>query len=129
MTDLIPHEHAISPCIVAAPDFTSDEVVIHAASLLKEHEHELTESILAYAHQHAIELLPASHVEVLPEQGRLGRVNGKICVLGKQELLMKAGIDISFLAHETEILRERQMKPYLLSIGDHLAGLIAVPNR
>lgn len=115
--------------IVAAPDFTSDEVVIHAGSLLKEHEHALTAPLADYAQQHAIALLPAVHVDVLPAQGLLGRVNGKICVLGEPELLARAGIDAAGLESEAGMLRERGMAVCFLSIGDHLAGLVAIPER
>ena len=112
---------------MAAPDFTSDEVVIQAGSLLMGRAHALADAVLAHAQQHAIALLSASHVEELPDQGLLGRVNGKISVLGKQSLLTQAGIDISFLAREADALHKRQMAVYFLSIGDHLAGLIAIP--
>lgn len=128
VTDLVLHENTALPCIVAAPDFTSDEVVIHAASLLKGRSHALTEPVLAYAHRHVIDLLPASHVEVVSDQGLLGRVNGKICVLGGRAVMMQAGIDLSFLARETEVLHAKTLMVYWLSIGDHLAGLIAVPH-
>src|SRR5690606_25677595 len=113
-----------SPCILAAPDFTSDEVVIHAGSLLDGHEHALAAPLTAYARQHAIGLLPASHVDVLPELGLLGRVNGKVCVLGGPDLLTQAGIDVSGMEREAKRLRDQRMSVYFLSIGDHLAGLI-----
>src|SRR5690606_38186401 len=103
--------------IVAAPDFTSDEVVIHAGSLLRDHEHALAAALAGYAQQHAIALLPAVHVDVLPAQGMLGRVNGKICVLGGPELLAQAGIDASGLESEAGMLRERGMTVCFLSIG------------
>lgn len=113
---------------MAAPDFTIDEVVIHAASLLKGRAHALEAAMLAYAHKHAIDLMSAAHVEALPDQGLLGRVNGKISVLGKPSLLGEAGIDTASLESEAKALCGREKDVYFLSIGDHLAGLIAVPG-
>lgn len=111
--------------MAAAPDFNTDEVAIHAASLLKDSGHRLEQPVVAYARLYGIELLPVAHVEIVPDQGLLGRVNGKISVLGNQSLMTQVGIDIASMQEEAQAWRDTGKDVFFLSIGDHLAGLIA----
>lgn len=112
--------------LLAAPDFSTDEVVIHAGSLLKTSGHALEGPVCAYADTHRISLLPAAHVEAQERGGWTGRVNGKICVLGDQRLMDNAHIDTGALEAQGLTLSEQGKEIYFLSIGDHLAGLLAV---
>lgn len=110
----------------AAPDFSTDEVIIHAGSLLKESDQALGRLISAYAAVHQIPLLPATHVEAHQCGGWIGRVNGKICVLGNGQLMERVHIDVGALQETRLILEEQGKDIYFLSVGDHLAGLLAV---
>lgn len=111
----------------AAPDFNTDEVMIHAASLLKEGKHPFAAAVRALAQEQGIGLLSAAYVETRADQGWTGRVNGKICVLGKESLMAQAHVDTGALAMANRSLLESSHDVYFLSIGDHLAGLIGVP--
>lgn len=109
---------------MAAPDFSTDEVLIHAGSLLNKSGHPLEEAVLALAQAHQIPLLAATYVDPVAGLGLVGRVNGKICVLGKESLMAEAGIDIACLQTEPAILQQTDRVHYFLSIGDHLAGML-----
>lgn len=82
--------------------------------------------LAAYAAAHHIALLPTAHVETREYRGWSGRVNGKICVLGDQNLMALAHIDTDALEAQGHSLAEQGSEIYFLSIGDHLAGLLAV---
>lgn len=114
--------------VVPAPDFNADEVIIHAASLLNQITHPCAVAITALARQQHINLLSAVHVESHNEQGWTGRVNGKICVLGKKDLMTQAHIDTSALLSEISNLVDGGQEVYFLSIGDHLAGIFGMPG-
>lgn len=110
--------------VMAAPDFNTDEVLIHAGSLLEGSGHPLEEAVRALTQAQGIALLPAAHVDCLAGQGWMGRVNGKICVLGEESLMVEAGIDIACLRAEQTASLSAGTAHFFLSIGDHLAGLL-----
>jgi cation transport ATPase len=110
--------------VMAAPDFNTDEVLIHAGSLLKGSGHPLEEAVLALIQAQGIALLPAAHVDCFAGKGWMGRVNGKICVLGEESLMAEAGIDIAYLQAEQAASLSAETAHFFLSIGDHLAGLL-----
>jgi Cu+-exporting ATPase len=109
---------------MAAPDFNTDEILTHAGSLLQGSGHLLEEAVLALAKAQGIALLSAAYVDGIAGEGLVGRVNGKICVLGNESLMAKAGIDIACLQSEQAALQQAGATHFFLSIGDHLAGLL-----
>lgn len=110
--------------VIAAFDFNTDEVLIHAGSLLRGSGHPLEEPVLALSRTQGVALLPAAYVDYIAGKGLVGRVNGKICVLGKPDLLAEAGIDIASLQAEQAASLLGNTEHFFLSIGDHLAGLL-----
>jgi cation transport ATPase len=113
--------------VMAAPDFNTDEVLIHAGSLLKGSGHPLEVSVLTLSQTQGVTLLPVAHADCIAEKGWVGRVNGKICVLGEESLMIEAGIDIASLQALQTALPSAETEHVFLSIGDRLAGMLVQP--
>ena len=84
--------------IVAAPGFTTDEVLDVAASVERGSEHPLAAAILARADEAGIGRRAVQKFEAVAGRGVRGRVDGKQVLVGTAAFLEAAGVDLSPLS-------------------------------
>ena len=100
-----------------------------AASLERNSEHPLAESIVAGAEERKVELLPVTDFESLTGKGVLGTVEGKHIVLGNQKMLehlsIKADADLQTKADQ---LRSEGQTVMFVAIENRHAGLVGVTD-
>jgi len=114
--------------VVAAPEFTSDEVLRLAASLDQGSEHPLAEAIVTQARKRGLELESAAEFESATGIGVRGRVGSAELALGNTALMQEIGADVSALTEDAERLRREGASAMFLSVDGRVAGLIAVAD-
>lgn len=114
--------------IVAAGDFSEDEVLRVAGSLDQGSEHPLADAIVGEAKRRDVTLSKAEEFESSSGIGVRGRVDGRSVALGNTVLMSDVGVDAKSLAVAAEGLRTEGASVMFLSIDGRLAGLIAVAD-
>jgi Cu+-exporting ATPase len=84
--------------VVAAPGFTTDEVLDIAASVERGSEHPLAAAILAQADASGLGKRAVEGFEAVAGRGVRGRVEGRDAIVGTAAFLEAAGVDLSPLA-------------------------------
>ena len=84
--------------IVAAPGFTTDEVLDVAASVERGSEHPLAAAILARADEAGLGRRAVDGFEAVAGRGVRGRVDGRVALVGTAAFLAGAGIDLGPMA-------------------------------
>jgi P-type Cu+ transporter len=110
------------------PGFTSDEVLLLAASLEAGSEHPLAAAILRGAEARKLAPDKVADFGAVIGQGVKGRVAKRNALLGNQRLMEGAKIDGSPLASSAEARRKEGETVMFLGVDGKLAGLVAVAD-
>ena len=120
------------PSLVAvrpSPGWSESELLSLAAGLERGSEHPLAGAILAGAQARGITPKEADEFESITGQGVIGRVEGRLVVLGGCKLLQDRGVDPQRLLETAETLRAEGATVIFAAVDGALAGLIAVADR
>jgi Cu+-exporting ATPase len=115
-------------CAIAASEFTTDEVLLLAASLDQGSEHPLAEAIVRAARDRNLILDKVENFESSSGVGVHGTVKGKKLALGNTVLMNQGGVSIDNLKQQAEELRGQGASVVYLSVDHRLAGLLAVSD-
>ncbi|MFZ1700971.1 MAG: heavy metal translocating P-type ATPase [Pyrinomonadaceae bacterium] len=100
-----------------------------AASLERNSEHPLAESIVAGAQERNVELLPVQNFESLTGKGVMGTVEGKHIALGNQKMLEHLSVNADAdLQTRADQLRSEGQTVMFVSIENRHAGLVGVTD-
>ncbi len=113
---------------IAAPGFTSDQVVQLAASLEQGSEHPLAEAILAEARRRGLSLGPTQDFQSVTGMGVRGGVAGQALALGNQALMTEVGADPAEMLVNVERLRKEGASVMFLAVDGRIAGAVAVAD-
>lgn len=100
-----------------------------AASLEAHSEHPLARSIVEAARAQGLTPQPVADFDSLTGLGVTGVVDGQQVRLGNEALMQQAGADIDAVRGTVESLRASGRTVMFVSIGDRLAGAVAVGDR
>jgi P-type Cu+ transporter len=106
--------------------FSTDDVLMFAASLEISSEHPLAEAIVSGAKAKGIQLSKVTHFESITGMGVAGEVSGKKILVGNKKLLEKFGVSADEISDKAKALQEKGNGVMLLAIDGKLAGVIAV---
>ncbi len=114
--------------VIAAPDFSGDEVLRFGASLERASEHPLAEAIVRGAAEKNIELGAASDFESHTGRGVSGSIERRRVTLGNRKLMEEFGINIEVLADQAEQLRAEGQTVMYIGLDGKGAGLLGVAD-
>ena len=114
--------------VVAAEGFHEQDILRLGASLERASEHPLAESIVRGAEDKDVVLLPADDFKSITGKGVMGKVDGKMVVLGNLKLLEYQSIDPGDLPQLAESGRAEGQTVMLIAIDGKAAGLIGVAD-
>ena len=114
--------------IITAPSFHEDELLLAAASLEMGSEHPLAEAIVDAASSRNLKLKKATDFKAITGKGVSGLVERKQLALGNLAMMHSLNIDVESLSLQADELRKAGNTAMYVSIGNKLAGLIAVAD-
>ncbi|MGH7456332.1 MAG: heavy metal translocating P-type ATPase, partial [bacterium] len=112
-------------------DIRGDEpqVLALAYSLEKNSEHSLAEAIIHKAKELNISASNIENFQAVSGRGILGRVDGRLILLGNRAMMDENGIDLKEFGGQMEQLQLEGKTMMALAVGQEIVGLIAVSDK
>ncbi len=114
--------------VVTASGFNETKLLFLAASAEQGSEHPLGEAIVTAAKEKNLTLSKATHFNAIPGHGIEARINGQKVLLGNLKLIQERGFHLNELEEKAVQLSEEGKTPMFVSVGDKVAGIIAVAD-
>jgi len=114
--------------VVAAADFSEDELFALTVGLEAGSEHPLAQAILDAARERSLVIPAVERFEAIAGHGAQGRVNGRAVLAGQRRWLEGQGIDTTVLQVEAERLAAQGQTPIFVAVDGQAAGLVAVAD-
>ena len=118
--------------IVVNPDaehITEQDVLLLAASLEASSEHPLAAALVEHAKIQQMTLLAVQKFNAIAGQGVRGEMDGKVIVLGNDQLLTHQSIDISPLQSQVQAMRENGQTVVYVACNGKLSGVISIADK
>jgi Cu+-exporting ATPase len=114
--------------VLAADEFTEEQVLAAVASLEQASEHPLAEAITSGARERGIRWPAVVDFAAYPGKGVVGRVDGADAALGNAALLEQLGIPPGPFAERAEALRREGQTAMFVAMHGRVAGLVSVAD-
>jgi len=117
--------------IIPAEGYTKEEVLRLAASVEVGSEHPLGEAILRSAKDENLELYEVEAFEAITGRGvraQIKRSSQKNVLVGNRKLMEEERVDFKALESNLKRLEEEAKTAMLLSVGERIAGVVAVAD-
>lgn len=114
--------------IVPGPDWTEQELLMHAAGAEQSSEHALAQAIVRDAEQKNLTLQPASSFEALPGKGVLAVTDAGTIAVGTNAWLAERHVKGVPEEAENETLEDQGKTVMGVAVNDRFAGWIAVAD-
>ncbi|MGH9797678.1 MAG: heavy metal translocating P-type ATPase [Candidatus Polarisedimenticolia bacterium] len=114
--------------VVPADGFDENGLLRLAAGIERGSEHPLAAAIVRGAGERGVAPGAAREFRSLTGRGVTGTVEGRRVMLGRQELLEEAGIDVASLAAPAAALREQGQSVVFVAADDRPAGIVGVAD-
>jgi Cu+-exporting ATPase len=114
--------------IVPVSGTDESELLRLAAGVERASEHPLAQAVVAAAEERKLDVPKVLGFESPAGRGALGRVAGRIAVLGSGSFLGERGIDVAPLAADAEKLRRDGATVIFAAIDGRLAGAFAIAD-
>ncbi len=114
--------------VVAAANFSEEQVVAWAASLEAGSGHPLARAITDAAKANALTLRPQSGFQSVPGKGVAGEVDGHRVLVGTAAMLTENGVEASALDSAAEQLRREGHTVTFVAVDGKLAGLLGIAD-
>jgi Cu+-exporting ATPase len=111
-----------------AEGFTTEELLLLAASLERGSEHPLAAAIVKGAEAEGVRLSEVRDFQSYTGKGVVGQVEGRKVVLGNAVLLTDQALDPDVLRPRVEALRAEGQTVMLVAVEGRLAGIIGVAD-
>ncbi len=114
--------------LVAAGEFSEDELLRLAGGIEKGSEHPLARAILDRAEAQKLSLPDASDFDSPNGKGVTGTIDGKRVLLGNRLLMESESVDTSDFEEDAESLRKDGATVIFAAVDGRVAGLIAIAD-
>jgi len=114
--------------IVPAAGFQEADILRLAASVERASEHPLADAIVRAARERHLDLSKVEEFDSPTGKGAIGKVDGKIVVLGNSNFLTSLGIETQPLNEQGEHLRGDGATVINIAVDGKLAGLFAIAD-
>ena len=127
-TGTITHGKPALTDVVAAPQFSEEDVLRVAASVEHGSEHPLAQAIVSAAAERGLAAPDPENFVAVPGHGVQARAEGRDVLLGNRKLLADRGIDRGPLEERAASLAGDGKTPMYLAVDGRAAGLVAVAD-
>ncbi len=107
---------------------TQDELLQIAASLERGSEHPLASAVVQAAKSKNLQMLEVQNFNSPSGKGVTGTVAGRHAVIGNQVMMQGAGIDISILQNQADVLRSNGATAIFIAVDGKAAGVLAISD-
>src|SRR5581483_9770230 len=114
--------------IVPANGFDETELLRLAAGVERASEHPLAQAIVAAAEERKLDIPKVLGFDAPAGRGALGRVDGKIVVLGSAAFMTERNIDATPLAAKADAMRAEGATVLFATVNGKLAGAFAIAD-
>jgi Cu+-exporting ATPase len=114
--------------VLSAGAIAADDVLRLAASVERASEHPLAAAILVEAAARKLSLSTAAEFDSPVGKGAVGRVDGKMVVIGNERFLAEYGVAVSALTAQAETLRAEGATTIYVAVEGIAQGLIAIAD-
>jgi Cu+-exporting ATPase len=114
--------------IVGFNGFEAHEVLKLAASAEKASEHPLAEAIVRKAEREELKLSEIEDFNAIPGKGIKTKVKGQEVLLGNQQLMEEAHIELQLIKDKAEILAQEGKTLVFVSLQNKIVGLIGIAD-
>ena len=108
--------------------FDEKEILKYAASLEKKSKHPLAESIVQYAKELGIVLDKVEKFNSIKGKGIAGIINKKNIIIGDEELLRGAGIQIKNISKEMQLLQKEGNYVVFMSLNSKFCAVFGMED-
>ncbi len=115
--------------IILAKGFVEQEVLKLAAAVEQGSEHPLAQAIVRAAKVRKLTIPEVTNFDAPVGKGALGRVDGKIILVGSAKFLNENNVKSEELATQAESLRQEGATVIYVAIGKKLAAIIAIADQ
>lgn len=122
LTEGKPAVHLIESC----SDYTSDQLLLIAASLEAQSEHPLAKAIVHHAKKQNVELSTATQFRAEIGKGVTGNIDNLAVALGSEALLSTLNIHVNELQQKVATLRAKGETVLFIIVNKQLAGFISL---
>ena len=113
---------------ITAQGLEQKKLIQYAASIERASEHPLAHSVVAYAKEAGVDLLPVEHFEAVTGKGVIAEIDNKKIVLGSQKFLQELGISIDEVQVRADAMRNDAKGIVFMTINDRYCALIAIED-
>ena len=114
--------------VVVAPGFDEVDVLSLAASLERHSEHSLAVAIVEGAARRRAAPHTVEEFRMVPGHGVMGRVAGRVVILGNRAFLAEQGVATDPLEAQAEALRRAGQSVMFVAVDGQAAGCLAVSD-
>lgn len=114
--------------VIAAKNFSEEEVLILGASLERASEHPLAAAIVKGAEEKSLKLTAGEQFESVTGQGVRGRISDRQVALGNAKLMAAQNIDTTPLQKQADELRLEGQTVMFVAMDGELGGFISVAD-
>ena len=114
--------------VVAAADFTENEILRLAASLERGSEHPLAAAVVGHAESKGLKLTAAADFRSVTGKGVTGTVDGRVVALGNESLLGDLSANATTLRADAARLRDDGQTAMFLVVDGKVAGLLGAAD-
>lgn len=114
--------------IITLNGHSERELLALAAAVESRSPHPLAQAVLQRSHELGVAVPVAERATSLPGRGAQAMVEGRQAYVGNLRLFTELGIDMAPAAARMVALEDAGKTAMLVSVGDHLAGIIAAAD-
>jgi Cu+-exporting ATPase len=114
--------------IVGFNGFKAHELMHLAASAEKASEHPLAEALIKKAEMEKIELSNIEDFDAIPGKGIKAKVKGQQVLLGNQQFMKEAGIELQSTIDKAEMLTQEGKTLVFVSLQNKIIGLLGIAD-
>jgi Cu+-exporting ATPase len=114
--------------IVGFNGFKAHELLQLAASAEKASEHPLAEALIKKAQMEKIELSNVEDFNAIPGKGIKAKVKGQQVLLGNQQFMKEAGIELQSIIGKAEMLTQEGKTLVFVSLQNKIIGLLGIAD-
>ncbi|SER80254.1 Cu+-exporting ATPase [Nitrosomonas sp. Nm51] len=114
--------------IIPAAEFSSDELLVLAASLEQGSEHPLAHAIVSAARQKGLGLEDMRDFDSPTGKGVIGKVKGQNIALGNVMLMEEHAVNVSSVSGQADDLRSDGATVIFIAVNGQIAGLLAIAD-
>ena len=121
-------EPEVTDIVVAAGNYSEDELLQLAATAERGSEHPLGEAIVNGAKAKGLPLGETSHFNAIPGHGIEVEIEHKNILIGNKKLMRQRNVSIEAILEQMEMLEGQGKTAMLMAVNGQLAGMIAVAD-